>query len=130
MLEKIKKYMGEGADDILNYKAVFPKEQLCLPGPDFIDRVFIPSDRSPVVMRNLQALFGHGRLAGTGYLSILPVLAILVVVNLLTTQIFTRFDFTEGNIFTLSDTTEKVVKELPEKIIVQVFISLFFFTFC
>ena len=73
MLEKIKSYLGEEADDFLNYTAVFPKEQLHLPGPDFVDRIFIPSDRSPSVLRNLQALFDHGRLAKTGYLSILPV---------------------------------------------------------
>ena len=73
MLEKIRNYLGEEMDDLLNYTAVFPKEQLHLPGPDFVDRVFIPSDRSPVVLRNLQALFDHGRLDKTGYLSILPV---------------------------------------------------------
>src|SRR5204862_373891 len=49
------------------------KEHLHLPGPDFIDRVWVDSDRSPVVLRNLQTLFDHGRLAGTGYVSILPV---------------------------------------------------------
>src|SRR5207302_6074952 len=48
-------------------------EYLHLPGPDFVDRVWAPSDRSPRVLRNLQSLFGHGRLADTGYLSILPV---------------------------------------------------------
>ena len=50
-----------------------PKENIHLPGTDFIDRVWIDSDRSPVVLRNLQDLFNHGRLAGTGYVSILPV---------------------------------------------------------
>src|SRR5205823_676187 len=50
-----------------------PKEQLYLPGPDFIDRVVSQSDRSPSVLRSLQALLNHGRLAGTGYVSILPV---------------------------------------------------------
>ncbi|MFJ9566141.1 hypothetical protein ACIRQQ_39685 [Streptomyces fuscichromogenes] len=44
-----------------------------LPGPDFVDRVVSGTDRSPRVMRNLQSLFDHGRLAGTGYVSILPV---------------------------------------------------------
>ena len=73
MLEKISKYLGEEAEDILNHKCVFPKEHLHLPGPDFIDRVLVPSDRNPMVLRNLQALFDHGRLAKTGYLSILPV---------------------------------------------------------
>ena len=73
MLEKIKGYLGKETEDILNYTCVFPKEQLHLPGPDFIDRVLVPSDRNPAVLRNLQALFNHGRLAKTGYLSILPV---------------------------------------------------------
>jgi class I fructose-bisphosphate aldolase len=50
-----------------------PRDSLHLPGPDFVDRIVAPSDRSPAVMRSLQQLFGHGRLAGTGYLSILPV---------------------------------------------------------
>ncbi len=50
-----------------------PKEALTLPGPDYIDRVFVHSDRSNSVLRNLQSMFNHGRLAGTGYLSILPV---------------------------------------------------------
>ena len=73
MVGKIKGYLGKEAEDILNYTCVFPKEQLHLPGPDFIDRVLVPSDRNPAVLRNLQALFNHGRLAKTGYLSILPV---------------------------------------------------------
>jgi class I fructose-bisphosphate aldolase len=50
-----------------------PKESLHLPGPDFVDRVFAVSDRPLPVLRNLQSMIGHGRLAGTGYLSILPV---------------------------------------------------------
>jgi len=50
-----------------------PKEKLHLPGPDFVDRVFGPSDRPVPVLRSLQSLFNHGRLSGTGYLSILPV---------------------------------------------------------
>jgi fructose-bisphosphate aldolase, class I len=49
------------------------KESLYLPGPDFVDRVWKDSDRSPQVLRNMQAIFNSGRLAGTGYLSILPV---------------------------------------------------------
>ena len=48
-------------------------EDLVLPGPDYVDRVMAQSDRSPQVLRNLQSLFDHGRLAGTGYVSILPV---------------------------------------------------------
>jgi class I fructose-bisphosphate aldolase len=50
-----------------------PKESLHLPGPDFVDRIFAPSDRNLRVLANLQRLFSTGRLAGTGYLSILPV---------------------------------------------------------
>src|SRR5207247_4328465 len=50
-----------------------PKSQLYLPGADFVDRVCAQSDRSPAVLRSLQSLIDHGRLAGTGYVSILPV---------------------------------------------------------
>jgi class I fructose-bisphosphate aldolase len=49
------------------------KEMLHAPGPDFVDRIAVHSDRSPRVLRNLQAFFDHGRLGGTGYMSILPV---------------------------------------------------------
>jgi len=73
MIETIRKHLGNEADELLNYKAKFPKEKLHLPGPDFIDRVFIQSDRNPAVMRNLRLMYSTGRLAGTGYLSILPV---------------------------------------------------------
>jgi len=73
MIEKIRKALGSEAEELLTYKAKVDKEGLHLPGPDFIDRVWVGSDRSPNVLRNLQALFSHGRLAGTGYLSILPV---------------------------------------------------------
>jgi class I fructose-bisphosphate aldolase len=66
--------LGDEAESLLNHKAeAFPREHLVLPGPDFIDRVYVASDRSPAVLRNLQATFNHGRLGGTGYLSILPV---------------------------------------------------------
>jgi fructose-bisphosphate aldolase, class I len=66
--------LGSEAEDLLGHKCVtIAKEQLHLPGPDFIERVFEPSDRPIPVLRSLQSLFGHGRLAGTGYLSILPV---------------------------------------------------------
>jgi fructose-bisphosphate aldolase, class I len=50
-----------------------PKERLHIPGPDFIDRVSIANNRKPSVLRNLHALYSHGRLAGSGYLSLLPV---------------------------------------------------------
>ncbi len=74
MIKKIQSLLGAEAEDLLNYKSEgFPKESLHLPGPDFIDRVWVGSDRSPGVLRSLASLFGHGHLAGTGYLSILPV---------------------------------------------------------
>ena len=73
MIDKITELLGDKADNLLNYKAKFPKEQLNLPGPDFVDRVFAQSDRNINVLKNLQWLFSHGRLAGTGYVSILPV---------------------------------------------------------
>ena len=72
-LDEIIKLIGKGAEDLLNHKCIFPKEELHLPGPDFVERIFMPTDRTPPVLRNLQSLFDHGRLAGTGYLSILPV---------------------------------------------------------
>ncbi|MFA3784082.1 class I fructose-bisphosphate aldolase [Melioribacteraceae bacterium 4301-Me] len=73
MIDKIREYLGKEADNLLSYKAKFPKEKLHLPGPDFVDRIFYQSDRNPNVLRNLQLMFNTGRLAGTGYLSILPV---------------------------------------------------------
>lgn len=73
MIDKIKEYLGKDADNLLTYKAKFPKEKLHLPGPDFVDRIFYHSDRNQYVLRNLQWMFNTGRLAGTGYLSILPV---------------------------------------------------------
>jgi class I fructose-bisphosphate aldolase len=66
--------LGADADNLLNHVCKgIPRESLHLPGPDFVDRVVALSDRSPSVMRSLQQVFDHGRLAGTGYLSILPV---------------------------------------------------------
>lgn len=74
MINKIKELLGNDADSLLGHKCnTISKEDLHLPGPDFIDRVWKDSDRSPNVLRNMQSIFGHGRLAGTGYLSILPV---------------------------------------------------------
>jgi class I fructose-bisphosphate aldolase len=74
LIKKIQSLLGAEADDLLNHKCEgFSKESLNLPGPDFIDRVWVMSDRTPGVLRSLASLFGHGRLAGTGYLSILPV---------------------------------------------------------
>ena len=73
MLSKIKDMLGSEADSLLSYKAKFPKEQLHLPGPDFVDRIFAQTDRNINVLKNLQWIFQTGRLAGTGYVSILPV---------------------------------------------------------
>ncbi|MFI5197395.1 MAG: class I fructose-bisphosphate aldolase [Thermoanaerobaculia bacterium] len=73
MIETIRKQLGDRAS-LLDYKATGVAASLLhLPGPDFVDRVFVPSDRRPAVLRNLSSLFGTGRLSGTGYLSILPV---------------------------------------------------------
>ncbi|GMU89521.1 MAG: fructose-bisphosphate aldolase [Chlorobiota bacterium] len=72
-MSKIVELLGNEADSLLSYKAKFPKESLHLPGPDFVDRIFIPSDRNINVLRSLQTIFDTGRLAGTGYMSILPV---------------------------------------------------------
>lgn len=70
----VESLLGKDADSLLNHTCVgIPKETLHLPGPDFMDRVWTQSDRPIPVLRSLQALFGHGRLAGSGYLSILPV---------------------------------------------------------
>ncbi len=70
----IEKQLGAKAKDLLTHVCkTIPKEKLHIPGPDWVDRVFGPSDRNPRVLRSLQAMFNHGRLAGTGYLSILPV---------------------------------------------------------
>lgn len=73
MINKIKELLGNEAESLLTYKAKFPKEQLHLPGPDFVDRIFAHTDRNNNVLRNLQLIYGSGRLANTGYLSILPV---------------------------------------------------------
>ncbi|MBI3894058.1 MAG: class I fructose-bisphosphate aldolase [Candidatus Wallbacteria bacterium] len=73
-LREIEQSLGDDASRLLGYQCKgIPKESLNLPGPDFVDRVYSSSDRSPQVLKSLQSIFGHGRLAGTGYLSILPV---------------------------------------------------------
>ncbi|MCK0715352.1 class I fructose-bisphosphate aldolase [Chromohalobacter sarecensis] len=70
----IARLLGAEAETLLEHQCqTFRKEDLYLPGPDFIDRVMSENDRSPHVLRNMQTLFNHGRLAGTGYLSFLPV---------------------------------------------------------
>ena len=70
----IQALLGEEADSLLTHvsKGV-PADDLTLPGPDYIERVLVQSDRSPQVLRSLQSLYDHGRLGGTGYVSILPV---------------------------------------------------------
>ena len=72
-IERIRELLGD-QQALLDYQAKgIAKQDLHLPGPDFVERVWIDSDRTNNVLRNLQALFGSGRLGGTGYLSILPV---------------------------------------------------------
>lgn len=69
----IEELLGEHAVLLRHQCKTIGKERLALPGPDFIDRVFSASDRKPSVLRNLASMFNHGRLARTGYVSILPV---------------------------------------------------------
>jgi fructose-bisphosphate aldolase, class I len=70
----IEKLLGAEADSLLSYQCQgIPRASLHLPGPDFVDRVVAQSDRKPSVMRSYQTLLDHGRLGGTGYVSILPV---------------------------------------------------------
>ena len=70
----IETYLGEKAESLLGFSTPkISKSKLNLPGPDFVDRVYALSDRNNRVLVNLQRMFGHGRLAGTGYMSILPV---------------------------------------------------------
>ena len=67
-------YLGDEAEALLTYTAKgFPKDTLHLPGPDYIDRVFAHTDRSPSVLRNYAQILNSGRLAGSGYVSIFPV---------------------------------------------------------
>lgn len=70
----IHQLLGDKAAYLLEHTSTtIRKEQLHLPGPDFLERIWLPSDRNPQVLRNLQSMYDHGRLGGTGYLSILPV---------------------------------------------------------
>src|SRR5687768_11478213 len=70
----IAEILGDKAESLLNHQCkTISKDKLHLPGPDFIDRIWINSDRNPQVLRNLESMYSHGRLANTGYLSILPV---------------------------------------------------------
>jgi class I fructose-bisphosphate aldolase len=73
-MTNITQLLGDKAESLLGFaNAKIPKHRLHIPGPDFVDRIFAPSDRDNRVLVNLQRMFNHGRLAGTGYLSILPV---------------------------------------------------------
>lgn len=73
-MDRIAELLGPEAQSLLDHTSqTIAKDQLHVPGPDFIDRVWSASDRSPSVLRSLQTLANNGRLAGTGYLSILPV---------------------------------------------------------
>jgi len=74
MIGDIQKILGTDADGLLSHQCkTMAKENLHLPGPDFIDRVFASTDRPTRVLMNMQQLYGSGRLARTGYVSILPV---------------------------------------------------------
>jgi len=74
MLDRIATLLGSEADELLGHVChTIPRSSLSLPGSDFVDRVHDASDRGPGVKRSLSAMFNHGRLARTGYLSILPV---------------------------------------------------------
>jgi fructose-bisphosphate aldolase, class I len=74
IMDRLEELLGAETKELLDHKTqTIPQDQLHLPGPDFIDRVLSYSDRSPSVLRSMQSLLDHGRLAGTGYVSILPV---------------------------------------------------------
>src|SRR5689334_15002066 len=71
---KIRELLGDEAGTLLEHTcSTIPKENIQLPGGDFVDRIWAQSDRNPRVLRSLQSLYDHGRLGGTGYVSILPV---------------------------------------------------------
>ena len=73
-MSNVTSILGDEAEDLLTHECRgISKALLHVPGPDFVNRVKAESDRRPAVLRNMQTLFDHGRLAGTGYLSILPV---------------------------------------------------------
>ena len=71
--KSIAEWLGPDSDSLLDYTAKVPKSQLHLPGADWVERIFAQTDRNPQVLRSLQQLYSTGRLANTGYLSILPV---------------------------------------------------------
>src|SRR5271170_5810481 len=73
-LSNIEKALGDKASFFLEHKCkTVSKDDLHLPGPDFVDRIWTHSDRNPRVLRSIHSLYNNGRLAGTGYMSILPV---------------------------------------------------------
>src|SRR5687768_14879482 len=73
-IDRIAGLLGKDAESLLNHRCnTISRDQLHLPGPDFVDRIYASSDRNNQVLRSLQVLFNNGRLGGTGYLSILPV---------------------------------------------------------
>src|SRR5258708_19663300 len=71
--DKIVAALGDKADELLHLTPKVSKDHLYLPGPDFVSQVWADSDRNPQVLRGMQQMHDHGRLGGTGYLSILPV---------------------------------------------------------
>src|SRR5205085_10399949 len=72
-VSRVEDILGSDGADLLQHRCqTIPKEQLLLPGPDYVERAYAGSDRHARVLTSLQALFGHGRLADTGYVSILP----------------------------------------------------------
>jgi len=74
MIHAITGYLGDQAESLLTHVSrTIPKESLHLPGPDYLDTIFSQTDRPIPVLRSMAALLGHGRLGGTGYMSILPV---------------------------------------------------------
>jgi len=74
MMNKIVEILGKNDQCLLEHICnTIPKDNLCLPAPDYVDRVLSISDRPNSVLRSLQTVFNHGRLTGTGYLSILPI---------------------------------------------------------
>lgn len=70
---RIEELLGNEAQDLLGHSAKVDQSMIHLPGPDWVDRIFSITDRNPQVMKSLQQMLGHGRLGGTGYMSILPV---------------------------------------------------------
>jgi class I fructose-bisphosphate aldolase len=73
-MSNVVEILGDEADELLTHQCkCIPKESIHAPGPDYVEQIMLPGDRKPGVLRNMQSLFNHGRLAGTGYLSLLPV---------------------------------------------------------